>query len=116
MAESAQERTAQLVETNQALRHEIVERQRAEKEIKEQEQEKEKLEQQFLRSQRIESIGALAGGIAHDLNNALVPVLMGSDILRESAWPELARQASISLSASAAGFRTCTNRERIANK
>ncbi|HWX20277.1 MAG TPA: ATP-binding protein [Candidatus Binatia bacterium] len=84
MAESVEERTAQLVETNQALRHEIAERQRAEKEIQEQEREKEKLEQQFLRSQRMESIGALAGGIAHDLNNALVPVLMGSQMLREN--------------------------------
>ena len=32
-----------------------------------------KLEQQFLRAQRMESIGTLAGGIAHDLNNVLSP-------------------------------------------
>src|SRR5258708_10473241 len=31
----------------------------------------------------MESLGALAGGIAHDLNNAMVPVLMGSQMLRE---------------------------------
>ncbi|HWV98612.1 MAG TPA: ATP-binding protein [Candidatus Acidoferrum sp.] len=84
MAEGVQERTAELVEANQALRHEITERQRAEVEIQAQEQEKQKLEEQFLRSQRMESIGALAGGIAHDLNNALVPVLMGSQMLREN--------------------------------
>jgi len=46
--------------------------------------EREKLEQQFLRSQRMESVGALAGGIAHDLNNALVPILMGSQLLRNN--------------------------------
>jgi PAS domain S-box-containing protein len=40
------------------------------------------LEQQFLRSQRMESIGTLAGGIAHDLNNALGPILLSLDILR----------------------------------
>ena len=40
-----------------------------------------KLEQQFLRSQRMDSIGTLAGGIAHDLNNALGPILMSLDIL-----------------------------------
>jgi two-component system cell cycle sensor histidine kinase/response regulator CckA len=33
------------------------------------------------RSQRLESIGTLAGGIAHDLNNMLTPVLMGARLL-----------------------------------
>lgn len=40
------------------------------------------LEQQFLRAQRLESIGTLAGGIAHDLNNTLTPILMAIEILR----------------------------------
>jgi len=40
------------------------------------------LEAKFLRSQRMDSIGALAGGIAHDLNNALAPVIMGAELLR----------------------------------
>jgi PAS domain S-box-containing protein len=44
--------------------------------------EKKKLEAQFLRAQRVESIGTLAGGIAHDINNILTPILMGVDILR----------------------------------
>jgi PAS domain S-box-containing protein len=39
------------------------------------------LEQQFLRAQRLESIGTLAGGIAHDLNNVLAPILMSIDLL-----------------------------------
>ena len=43
--------------------------------------EKKHLEATFLRSQRLDSIGALAGGIAHDLNNALAPVIMGAEIL-----------------------------------
>lgn len=41
-----------------------------------------KLEEQFLRAQRMESIGTLAGGIAHDLNNLLAPITMGVDLLR----------------------------------
>ncbi|HEY9248011.1 MAG TPA: response regulator, partial [Rariglobus sp.] len=44
--------------------------------------ERKKLEQQFLRAQRMESIGTLAGGIAHDLNNLLAPIMMGLDLLR----------------------------------
>jgi len=40
------------------------------------------LEAKFLRSQRLDSIGALAGGIAHDLNNALAPVIMGAELLK----------------------------------
>ncbi|MDO8543265.1 MAG: response regulator [Opitutaceae bacterium] len=41
-----------------------------------------KLEAQFIRAQRMESIGSLAGGIAHDLNNLLAPITMAVDLLR----------------------------------
>ena len=44
--------------------------------------ERRKLEQQFLRAQRMESIGTLAGGIAHDLNNILAPIMMSIDVLK----------------------------------
>ncbi len=47
--------------------------------------ERKKIEQQFLRAQRMESIGTLAGGIAHDLNNILAPILMSIQILKLSA-------------------------------
>lgn len=40
------------------------------------------LEQQFLRAQRMELIGTLAGGLAHDLNNVLTPILLSVDLLR----------------------------------
>ncbi|MBW4619084.1 MAG: PAS domain S-box protein [Cyanosarcina radialis HA8281-LM2] len=43
--------------------------------------EKKQLEQQFLRAQRLESIGTLASGIAHDLNNILTPVLAVAQLL-----------------------------------
>lgn len=45
--------------------------------------ESKKLEAQFLRAQRMDSIGTLAGGIAHDLNNLLSPVLMGIGLLKQ---------------------------------
>lgn len=41
-----------------------------------------RLEEQLLRAQRMESVGTLASGIAHDLNNALTPVLMAVQLLR----------------------------------
>jgi len=46
--------------------------------------EQKKLEVNFLRAQRMEGLGALAGGIAHDLNNILQPILMTAPILRET--------------------------------
>jgi PAS domain S-box-containing protein len=46
--------------------------------------EQKKLETQFLRAQRLESIGTLASGVAHDLNNILAPILMGAAVLRRA--------------------------------
>ncbi|MEI2579777.1 PAS domain S-box protein [Scytonema sp. PRP1] len=43
---------------------------------------KKQLEAQFLRAQRLESLGTLASGIAHDLNNILAPMLMSAQLLR----------------------------------
>jgi PAS domain S-box-containing protein len=44
--------------------------------------EQRRIEAQFLRTQRMESIGTLAGGIAHDLNNVLTPILVASQMLQ----------------------------------
>jgi signal transduction histidine kinase/ActR/RegA family two-component response regulator len=41
------------------------------------------LEAKFLRAQRLESVGALASGIAHDLNNVFTPILISTQLLTE---------------------------------
>jgi two-component system, cell cycle sensor histidine kinase and response regulator CckA len=46
--------------------------------------ERKRLEEQFLRSQRMENLGLLAAGIAHDLNNMLAPILLAAPMLREN--------------------------------
>jgi two-component system, cell cycle sensor histidine kinase and response regulator CckA len=42
------------------------------------------LETQLLRAQRLESIGTLASGVAHDLNNIFSPIVMGAELLRRA--------------------------------
>jgi PAS domain S-box-containing protein len=47
--------------------------------------EKRKIEVQFIRAQRMASLGLLAGGIAHDLNNVLTPIMLSIDVLKKIA-------------------------------
>lgn len=44
--------------------------------------EKKQFQAQLFRTQRLESIGTLAGGIAHDINNVLTPILGSAQILK----------------------------------
>ncbi|WP_292740581.1 ATP-binding protein [Nostoc sp. JL31] len=55
---------------------------------------KKQLEEQFFRTQRLESLGTLAGGIAHDLNNILTPILAAAQLLQGKCFQdeELSRQ------------------------
>jgi PAS domain S-box-containing protein len=63
--------------------------------------ERRKLETQLLRNQRLESIGTLASGIAHDLNNVLAPVLMSTQLLRTQTFDEEGAQLLSTIEASA---------------
>ena len=50
-----------------------------------------KIEAQFMRAQRMESIGTLASGIAHDLNNILAPIMMSIEVLKQRATDSQSR-------------------------
>jgi PAS domain S-box-containing protein len=57
--------------------------------------EKKQLEAQFIRAQRVESIGQLAGGVAHDYNNILAAAMLQLEILRQT--PDLPQDVAAGL-------------------
>ena len=62
--------------------------------LRKEKQERDKLEHQFRQAQKMESIGRLAGGIAHDLNNLLSPILGYGELLVEDLAEEDPRHDS----------------------
>ncbi|NTU67342.1 MAG: PAS domain S-box protein [Chlorobiaceae bacterium] len=55
------------------------------------------LEKQLFQSQKLESIGRLAGGVAHDLNNLLTPILGYSEILAQKFDPKDSRRQQLNV-------------------
>jgi PAS domain S-box-containing protein len=62
---------------------------------KQSEEQQKKLEEQLVQAQKIESVGRLAGGVAHDLNNMLTPILGHCELLAEEIPLNDPRQESL---------------------
>ena len=69
--------------------------------VKEDITEKKSLQTQLLRAQRMESLGTLAGGVAHDLNNVLAPIVLSIELLKQAMQDELSQKLLETLEASA---------------
>lgn len=69
-----QERTAKLVRANKEMQQEMKERKQAEMALREN-------EEKLARSKKMESLGFMAGGIAHDLNNILSGIVSYPELL-----------------------------------
>jgi len=54
-----------------------------------------RLEERLRHAQQIESLGRLAGGVAHDLNNLLVPVMGYSDVIRDALPKDHPQQGDV---------------------
>lgn len=77
--------TAQLSQLKAAARMTglAVERGRAEEELRERRKRELELEAQLQQAAKMESLGVLAGGVAHDFNNQLQPILGYTDLLKD---------------------------------
>jgi signal transduction histidine kinase len=81
LEERVAERTAELARANDELRAEIARRQEAE-------DEQARLQARYLQAQKMEAVGLLAGGVAHDFNNILTGISMTCELAMQEVPPD----------------------------
>ena len=87
LEERVRERTLELTRANESLEAEMNERKRAE-------EEKMELEMWLRQSQKLESIGTLASGIAHEINNPLMGIISYAELINERIEEESLKEFS----------------------
>jgi PAS domain S-box-containing protein len=76
--------------------------------------ERRRLEQRLLQAQRMEALGQLAGGVAHDFNNILVAIMGYSELLLEELMPENPHHADVTEIGNAARRAATLTRQLLA--
>ena len=87
LEERVRERTVELTRANKSLEEEMVERKRTE-------EEKMELEMWLRQSQKLESIGTLASGVAHEINNPLMGIISYAELINDGLEDESLKEFS----------------------
>jgi PAS domain S-box-containing protein len=95
------QRISETVKNNNGVPIRVVGTDRDVTELREGEKRQKELEHQLLHSQKLEAVGTLAGGIAHELNNALQPILIFTRMILDDLPPTSELREEIEAIASA---------------
>ena len=109
----AEASNAELRQRDAELRHSLAERQRLYDELEARTRHSASLEAQLRQAQKMEGIGRLAGGVAHDFNNMLTIILSAAELLPEELPPKHPAHALVDEIKDAAGRCAALTRQLL---
>lgn len=65
--------------------------------------ERKRMEMHLIQAQKMESLGRIAGGIAHDINNILAVIIPSAEMIRQDAGPKVEQDTDMILNAARRG-------------